>query len=171
MKILIKYLLIGVGFALTSIITWFCLAYDFRGEKVLIPYNYSGTCIIFYDVDNGEEKKIENYFGKVILKIPPSGVLAVNFQDAISRKTPLQNREYYLYDTKTGNILSKLTHKYFDVKTKKQLIATSIAVFSSDKIAPIRFESFRLFKYNEPKFINKKINLENTFITKKIVFE
>ncbi|WP_428654244.1 hypothetical protein [Runella sp.] len=171
MKTVIKYLLVSVSSLLVFTLIWFCLVYDFRGEKILIPYDYQGTCIIFYNVHDGEIKKTDGYFGRIILKIPANGVLTVNFQDAVSRKTPIYNREYYLYDTKTGGVISQITVGEFDINNNMLLVTAPIAVFSSDKIPPTRFESFRLFQHKEFQFFNKKVDLENTFITKKIVYE
>ncbi|WP_428654242.1 hypothetical protein [Runella sp.] len=149
MKMILKFLLIGAGFALTLILIWFCLVYDFRGEKILVPSNYNGTFLIFYNVDDGEEKVTDGYFGRIILKIPPSGVLAVNFKDYLYRNTPLQNRDYYLYDPSNGKILDKLANvegdllKYSNGKFELKSAGHFVSLDSLNKRGePIREEGF-----------------------------
>jgi hypothetical protein len=133
MKTIIRYLLITLAAVLSLLLIWFCLVFDFRGEKILIPYDYRGGFGIYYNVKEGDEMRTDGFLGRIILKIPPSGVLVVKHGTFLQRKRPLVNRRFYLYDPATGKIIGRLKRSSSDIskRTYKDIEVYSWMQFSS----------------------------------------
>ncbi|MBD2705426.1 hypothetical protein IC229_32750 [Spirosoma sp. BT702] len=101
---IVLYFTLGI---VSVIFTWFYFVYDFQGEIVLIPEDYIGPVTIAYERIKGKPVEYNNK-GNIVFRIPKSGRLDVNFKDYIHRKTPLKNRKYFIYNEKTGKLISEI---------------------------------------------------------------
>lgn len=170
-----KKIVIGIGIIISPFLIWFCIVFDFKGEAILIPKNYSGTCIIFYNVDYGEGLQSSTMAGRIILKIPTTGVLRVNFGNNYERKKPLKNRKYYLYDPLSGKITDELVQKdmysysnsFFELK--EGLYTPSLGLLYNKKGMLIKEEGFITSNLAFKNIQIKSIDAEKSLIYDRII--
>jgi hypothetical protein len=180
MKKIKKNLLITLCTLFSLVLIWFCLAFDFRGEKILIPNNFKGNFVIYYNVKDGNELQTDGFLGRIILKIPASGVLAVKHGSFKDRKSPLNNRNIYLYDPSSGEITNRMKkspvgtfqYHYDDIVLEVGMQFSPMEDFK-EGVNTLKVEGFSIYPKNTNIQVRKNwgsLNLEETLRHRKRVY-